>query len=149
MVCTIRECGNSTANAALTQNINFNGKARTAFGIYDYADNNSGYNGTFDGRGFAVTGVAGEDGILDCIGPDGVVKNIIANVNIASDANIGGIANTSKGLVENCLVAGSVSTSANYCSSAGIVGRAMTATPFAAASTTLQFQTRQTAMLQP
>ena len=36
-------------------------------------------------------------GILDCIGPDGVVKNIIANVNIASDANIGGIANTSKG----------------------------------------------------
>lgn len=118
--------GNSTANAVLTQNINFNGKARTAFGIYDYADNNSGYNGTFDGRGFAVTGIAGEDGILDCIGPDGVVKNIIANVNIASDANIGGIANTSKGLVENCLVAGSVSTSANYCSSAGIVGRAMT-----------------------
>ena len=104
--------GNSTANAVLTQNINFNGKARTAFGIYDYADNNSGYNGTFDGRGFAVTGIAGEDGILDCIGPDGVVKNIIANVNIASDANIGGIANTSKGLVENCLVAGSVSTSA-------------------------------------
>lgn len=81
--------GNSTANAVLTQNINFNGKARTAFGIYDYADNNSGYNGTFDGRGFAVTGIAGEDGILDCIGPDGVVKNIIANVNIASDANIG------------------------------------------------------------
>lgn len=65
--------GNSTANAVLTQNINFNGKARTAFGIYDYADNNSGYNGTFDGRGFAVTGIAGEDGILDCIGPDGVV----------------------------------------------------------------------------
>ena len=50
-----------------------------------------------------------------------MVKNIIANVNIASDANIGGIAaNTSKGLVENCLVAGSVSTSASYCSSAGI-----------------------------
>lgn len=66
--------GSSTANAALTQNINFNGKARTAFGIYNYADSNSGYNGTFDGRGFAVTGIAGEDGILDCIGPDGVVK---------------------------------------------------------------------------
>lgn len=118
--------GNNNANAALTQNINFNGKARTAFGIYDNADNESGYNGTFDGRGFTVVGIVGEGGILDCLGPNGVVKNIIADVNIASDANIGGIANTSKGVVENCLVTGAVSTSASYCSAAGIVGRAMT-----------------------
>lgn len=118
--------GNVEANARLVSNINFNGKARTAFGEYDYQDNSSGYNGTFDGAGFTVTGVVGEAGLIDCLGPNGNVKNVVIEVEISNSANIGGIANTSKGTIENCMVSGSVSTSSNYCSSAGIVGRAMT-----------------------
>lgn len=118
--------GNNEVNAILTSNINFNNKARTAFGIYNYSDEQSRYNGTIDGKGYTIIGITGENGLADCIGPNGVIKNLTVDVNIANSANIGGIANTSKGLVENCLCMGQVSTSSNYCSSAGIVGRAMT-----------------------
>ncbi len=118
--------GNNEVNAILTSNINFNNKTRTAFGIYNYSDDQSGYNGTIDGKGYTVIGITGENGLADCIGPNGVIKNLAVDVNIANSANIGGIANTSKGLIENCMCSGQVSTSSNYCSSAGIVGRAMT-----------------------
>lgn len=118
--------GHEDVNAILTQNINYNGKVRTSIGIYDYSDDDSGYNGTFDGRGFAVIGIIGEGGFAECIGPNGAIKNLNVNVNVTGNGNIGGIADTSKGLVENCLVNGSLTNSSNYASTGGIVGRAMT-----------------------
>ena len=118
--------GHEDVNAILTQNINYNGKVRTSIGIYDYSDDDSGYNGTFDGRGFAVIGIIGEGGFAECIGPNGAIKNLNVNVNVTGNGNIGGIADTSKGLVENCLVNGSLPNSSNYASTGGIVGRAMT-----------------------
>lgn len=118
--------GHEDVNAILTQNINYNGKVRTSIGIYDYSDDDSGYNGTFDGRGFAVIGIIGEGGFAECIGPNGAIKNLNVNVNVTGNGNIGGIADTSKGLVENCLVNGSLTNFSNYASTGGIVGRAMT-----------------------
>ena len=118
--------GHEDVNAILTQNINYNGKVRTSIGIYDYSDDDSGYNGTFDGRGFAVIGIIGEGGFAECIGPNGAIKNLNVNVNVTGNGNIGGIADTSKGLVETCLVNGSLTNFSNYASTGGIVGRAMT-----------------------
>ncbi len=46
--------------------------------------------------------------------------------NISGEVNIGGIADTSKGLIQNCAFEGSVTNSASSGSTGGIVGRAMT-----------------------
>ena len=71
-------------------------------------------------------GIIGEGGFAECIGPNGAIKNLNVNVNVTDNGNIGGIADTSKGLVENCLVNGSLTNFSNYASTGGIVGRAMT-----------------------
>ena len=111
-------------SAKLTDNINLNGKAWTAFGQYQWDDEKSGFAGILDGDGKIVSGLTG-GGLVDCLGPSGSLKNLTVYGQIEGDGNLGGIANTSKGTVENCAFIGKISTSASGASAGGIVGRGL------------------------
>ena len=112
-------------NGELTQNINLNDKEWTSFGAYDYRDENSGFAGTLDGHGYSIIGLSGKGGLLDCIAPNGKVKNLNVFGKIIGTSHLGGIANTSKGTIENCLFSGTITNTYSGNSAAGIVGRAM------------------------
>ncbi len=119
-----------TISGKLTKNINLNGKTWTEFCKYDYSNNNSGFAGTLDGGGYIISGLVGKSGLIDCIAPSGIVKNlsVFGTIETASatsgSANIGGIANTSKGTIENCMFSGKITNNYSSGSTAGIVGRA-------------------------
>ena len=115
----------ATINGELTQNINLNNKEWTSFGAYDYKDDNSGFAGTLDGHGYSIIGLSGKGGLLDCIAPNGKVKNLNVFGKIIGTSHLGGIANTSKGTIENCLFSGTITNTYSGNSAAGIVGRAM------------------------
>ena len=112
-------------NGELTQNINLNDKEWTSFGAYDYKNDNSGFAGTLDGHGYSIIGLSGKGGLLDCIAPNGKVKNLNVFGKIIGTFHLGGIANTSKGTIENCLFSGTITNTYSGGSAAGIVGRAM------------------------
>ena len=112
-------------NGELTQNINLNDKEWTSFGAYDYKNDNSGFAGTLDGHGYSIIGLSGKGGLLDCIAPNGKVKNLNVFGKIIGTSHLGGIANTSKGTIENCLFSGTITNTYSGNSAAGIVGRAM------------------------
>ena len=112
-------------NGELTQNINLNDKEWTSFGAYDYKNDNSGFAGTLDGHGYSIIGLSGQGGLLDCIAPNGKVKNLNVFGKIIGTSHLGGIANTSKGTIENCLFSGTITNTYSGNSAAGIVGRAM------------------------
>ena len=116
--------GSEDISAVLTDNINLNGKTWNGFGKYDYTDNTKGFSGVLDGNRKTISGLSGESGIVDCLSVNGVIKNLCADGNISGNGNIGGIANTSYGTIENCIFSGAVSNSASYGSTAGIAGRA-------------------------
>ncbi len=113
-------------NGELTQNINLNDKEWTSFGAYDYKNDNSGFAGTLDGYGYSIIGLSGKGGLLDCIAPNGKVKNLNVFGKIIGTSHLGGIANTSRGTIENCLFSGTITNTYSGNSAAGIVGRAMT-----------------------
>ena len=113
-------------NGELTQNINLNDKEWTSFGAYDYKNDNSGFAGTLDGHGYSIIGLSGKGGLLDCIAPNGKVKNLNVFGKIIGTSHLGGIANTSKGTIENCLFSGTITNTYSGGSAAGIAGRAMT-----------------------
>ena len=112
-------------NGELTKNINLNNKEWSSFGAYDYSDNDSGFAGTLDGHGYSIIGLSGKGGLLDCIAPNGKVTNLHVFGKIIGSSNLGGIANTSKGTIENCLFSGTITNTYSGGSAAGIVGRAM------------------------
>ncbi len=112
-------------NGELTQNINLNDKEWTSFGAYDYKNDNSGFAGTLDGHGYSIIGLSGKGGLLDCIAPNGKVKKLNVFGKIIGTFHLGGIANTSKGTIENCLFSGTITNTYSGGSAAGIVGRAM------------------------
>ena len=112
-------------NGELTQNINLNNEEWTSFGAYDYRNENSGFAGTLDGDGYSIIGLSGKGGLLDCIAPNGKVKNLNVFGKISGTSHIGGIANTSKGTIENCLFSGKITNTYSGGSAAGIAGRAM------------------------
>ena len=111
--------GQTTINGKLTANIDLNNKTWTAIG------SNQPFAGTFDGDRYTISGLVGSNGLFDYVAAGGTVKNVSLDCNITSDSGIGGIANTSKGAIENCLVSGSVTGGSAYGVTyvGGIVGR--------------------------
>ena len=83
------------------------------------------YTGTFDGAGYAITGLTGTAGFFDKIDINGVVKNLrLENVEI-TESGYGAIARESSGTIIACSVSGSVAGSSNSTTQGvgGIVGR--------------------------
>ena len=90
-----------------------------------------GYAGTFDGGGKTITGLTINKstmnvGLFASIAEGGTVKNLtLDDVNItASSSNVGAIAGENRGIIENCSVSGSVTSSRMYSDCVGgIVGQ--------------------------
>ena len=90
-----------------------------------------GYAGTFDGGGNTITGLTINKstmnvGLFASIAEGGTVKNLtLDDVNItASSSNVGAIAGENRGIIENCSVSGSVTSSRMYSDCVGgIVGQ--------------------------
>ena len=107
----------------LTANINLGGKTWSGFGTYDYKDDASGFAGSLDGNGYTISGLFGSSGLVNCLAPSGTIKNLIVVGEISGSSVIGGIVNTSKGAIENCVFKGSITNSGNS-GTGGISGRA-------------------------
>ncbi|MFR2531226.1 MAG: immunoglobulin-like domain-containing protein [Anaerovoracaceae bacterium] len=115
----------SSINGKLTANINLSNKTWEGFGEYDYNDASSGFNGILDGDGYTINGLSGDGGLVYCLGPDGKITNLTIAGEISGISNIGGIADTAKGTIENCYFSGVISNSSGSVSTGGIAGRAM------------------------
>ena len=117
--------GQTTINGKLTANIDLNSKTWTAIG-----SNTQPFAGTFDGGRYTISGLVGSNGLFGYVAAGGTVKNVSLDCNITSDSGIGGIANTSKGTIEDCLVSGSVTggSSGGSMYVGGIVGRSQEST---------------------
>ena len=103
-----------TLNITLTADIDLTGKEWTPVG-------NSGqtYNGTFDGQGHSITGLAittnstgGENAVLfGSVGSNGTVKNLQlkdVNCDVQQNGVAGGIANSNYGTITACSVTGEI-----------------------------------------
>ena len=103
-----------TLNITLTADIDLTGKEWTPVG-------NSGqtYNGTFDGQGHRITGLAittnstgGENAVLfGSVGSNGTVKNLQlkdVNCDVQQNGVAGGIANSNYGTITACSVTGEI-----------------------------------------
>lgn len=110
--------GSTALNAALTDNINLNGKTWPGIGT---ASNK--YTGTFDGKYFMVSGLAGSKGLFDFVGGC-VIKNLTVSGAIKEGANMGLLADVSAGTVENCFTTGSLHRISSYGTTGGLIGRA-------------------------
>lgn len=108
-------------SAELTANINLNDK--NWVGIGTYSDN---YLGTFDGKGYTISGVKGDSGLFDWVGAKGVIQNVNLVVDLSGDVIVGGVVNTLYGTVKNCQVEGSIEAGNGYgiYGVGGIAGRA-------------------------
>lgn len=117
--------GQTTINGKLTANIDLSSKTWTAIG-----SNTQPFAGTFDGGRYTISGLVGSNGLFGYVAAGGTVKNVSLDCNITSDSGIGGIANTSKGTIEDCLVSGSVTggSSGGSMYVGGIVGRSQEST---------------------
>lgn len=110
--------GSTALNAALTDNINLNGKTWPGIGT---ASNQ--YIGTFDGKYFMVSGLAGSKGLFDFAGGC-VIKNLTVSGAIKEGTNMGLLADVSAGTVENCFTTGSLHRINSYGTTGGLIGRA-------------------------
>ncbi len=110
--------GRMALNAALTDNINLNGKTWPGIGT---ASNQ--YTGTFDGKYFMVSGLAGSKGLFDFVGGC-VIKNLTVSGAIKEGTNMGLLADVSAGTVENCFTTGSLHRINSYGTTGGLIGRA-------------------------
>lgn len=110
--------GSTALNAALTDNINLNGKTWPGIGT---ASNK--YTGTFDGKYFMVSGLAGSKGLFDFVGAC-VIKNLTVSGAIKEGTNMGLLADVSAGTVENCFTTGSLHRNNSYGTTGGLIGRA-------------------------
>lgn len=116
--------GQTTINGKLTANIDLNSKTWTAIG------STQPFAGIFDGGCYTISGLVGSNGLFGYVAAGGTAKNVSLDCNITSDSGIGGIANTSKGTIEDCLVSGSVTggSSGGSMYVGGIVGRSQEST---------------------
>ena len=110
--------GRTALNAALTDNINLNGKTWPGIGTVSNQ-----YTGTFDGKYFMVSGLAGSKGLFDFVGAC-VIKNITVSGAIKEGTNMGLLADVSAGTVENCFTTGSLHRINSYGTTGGLIGRA-------------------------
>ncbi len=110
--------GSTALNAALTDNINLNGKTWPGIGT-----TSNQYTGTFDGKYFMVSGLAGSKGLFDFVGGC-VIKNLTVSGAIKEGTNMGLLADVSAGTVENCFTTGSLHRIDSYGTTGGLIGRA-------------------------
>lgn len=110
--------GRTALNAALTDNINLNGKTWPGIGTVSNQ-----YTGTFDGKYFMVSGLAGSKGLFDFVGGC-VIKNLTVSGAIKEGTNMGLLADVSAGTVENCFTTGSLHRINSYGTTGGLIGRA-------------------------
>ena len=110
--------GRMALNAALTDNINLNGKTWPGIGTVSNQ-----YTGTFDGKYFMVSGLAGSKGLFDFVGGC-VIKNLTVSGAIKEGTNMGLLADVSAGTVENCFTTGSLHRINSYGTTGGLIGRA-------------------------
>ena len=110
--------GRMALNAALTDNINLNGKTWPGIGTVSNQ-----YTGTFDGKYFMVSGLAGSKGLFDFVGAC-VIKNLTVSGAIKEGTNMGLLADVSAGTVENCFTTGSLHRINSYGTTGGLIGRA-------------------------
>ena len=110
--------GSMALNAALTDNINLNGKTWPGIGTVSNQ-----YTGTFDGKYFMVSGLAGSKGLFDFVGAC-VIKNLTVSGAIKEGTNMGLLADVSAGTVENCFTTGSLHRINSYGTTGGLIGRA-------------------------
>ena len=110
--------GSMALNAALTDNINLNGKTWPGIGT-----TSNQYTGTFDGKYFMVSGLAGSKGLFDFVGAC-VIKNLTVSGAIKEGTNMGLLADVSAGTVENCFTTGSLHRINSYGTTGGLIGRA-------------------------
>lgn len=69
----------------------------------------SGLNAVFNGNGFNITGLTGNDGLFSGIGADGVLKNVnVVNASITSGGTVGVISGRSDGTIIGVYVSGDV-----------------------------------------
>ena len=110
-------------NCTLTANIDLTGKEWTPIG--SGFSSNDGYQGTFDGQGHSITGLAvttnstgGENAALfDGVGGNGTVKNLQlkdVNYNVQQNGATGGIARSNFGIITACSVTGDISATGGY-----------------------------------
>jgi uncharacterized repeat protein (TIGR02543 family) len=119
------DCAN--AEVVLCADLDLSGESWTPIGTFtasaDTAAENRPFNGTFDGRGYAITGLnvektsAGAAGLFGFIGAGGTVRELSVSGSVTltvSDgmALAGGIAGVNAGVIERCEFNGSVSGSA-------------------------------------
>lgn len=111
---------NAALNCTLAADIDLAGETRTPIG--SGFSSNTGYQGTFDGQGYSITGLTittnttgGENAALfDYIGSNGTVKNLqLVNVsyNVQQNGVAGGIANANYGTITACSVTGNITAS--------------------------------------
>lgn len=110
--------GRMALNAALTDNINLNGKTWPGIGT-----TSNQYTGTFDGKYFMVSGLAGSKGLFDFVGAC-MIKNLTVSGAIKEGTNMGLLADVSAGTVENCFTTGSLHRINSYGTTGGLIGRA-------------------------
>lgn len=110
--------GRTALNAALTDNINLNGKTWPGIGT-----TSNQYTGTFDGKYFMVSGLAGSKGLFDFVGAC-MIKNLTVSGAIKEGTNMGLLADVSAGTVENCFTTGSLHRINSYGTTGGLIGRA-------------------------
>ena len=105
-------------NCTLTADIDLTDKEWTPIG--SGFSSNDGYQGTFDGQGHSITGLAittnstgGENAALfDGVGGNGTVKNLQlkeVNYNVQQNGATGGIARSNFGIITACSVTGNIS----------------------------------------
>ena len=110
-------------NCTLTADIDLTDKEWTPIG--SGFSSNDGYQGTFDGQGHSITGLAittnstgGENAALfDGVGGNGTVKNLQlkdVNYNVQQNGATGGIARSNYGTITACSVTGDISATGGY-----------------------------------
>ena len=110
--------GSVDLNAALTANINLNGRTWTGIGAY-----NNQYAGTFDGNNHVVSGLVGKSGLFDYLA-GGTIRNLVVSGAISGGSFTGLLAGVSAGTVENCFTMGSILRTDSYGANGGLIGRA-------------------------
>ena len=110
-------------NCTLTADIDLTDKEWTPIG--SGFSSNDGYQGTFDGQGHSITGLAittnstgGENAALfDGVGGNGTVKNLQLkdiNCDVRKNGAAGGIARSNYGTITACSVTGDISATGGY-----------------------------------
>ena len=114
----IVNAGNTSANAKLVNDI----VCKNSFDDQDYAtdwtpigNSSNEYTGTFDGRGYAITGLSTPTnnnsnyvGLFGYVGSEGVVQNVtLVDAALYGKTYIGGVVGYSSGTVKNAVVSNS------------------------------------------